>query len=51
MSDAELEAKFLDQAAIGAPGCDAKRIIGAIGCIDQLDDVAGLMRMMAPAAL
>jgi len=51
MSDAELEAKFLDQAALGAPGCDAKRIIDAIWHIDKLDDVAGLVRMMVPAAL
>ena len=50
MSDAELEAKFLDQAALGAQGCDAKRIIDAIWRLDALDDVAGLARMMAPAA-
>lgn len=51
MSDAELEAKFLDQAALGAPGCDAKRIIDALWHIDQLDDVAGLVRMLVPATL
>jgi len=51
LSDADLEAKFLDQAALGAPGCDAQRIIDAIWHIDDLDDVAGLMRMLAPAAL
>lgn len=49
LSDAELEAKFLDQAAIGVPGCDAQRTIDTIWRIDQLDDVAELMRMM-PAA-
>ncbi len=50
MSDAELEAKFLDQAALGARGCDAKRILDAIWHIDQIDDVAGLVRMLVPAA-
>ena len=51
LSDSELEAKFLDQAALGAPGCDARRIIDAIWHIDELNDVAGLVRMLAPAAL
>jgi len=51
MSDAELETKFLDQAMLGTPGCDAKRIIDVIWHIDELDDVAGLARMMVPAAL
>ncbi len=49
MSDAELEAKFLDQAALGAPGCDAQRIIDAIWQLEALDDVAGLARMLVPA--
>ena len=51
LSDADLEAKFLDQAALGAPGCDARRIIDAIWHIDELDDVAGLVRMLVPVAL
>jgi len=51
LSDGELEAKFLDQAALGAPGCDARRIIDAIWHIDELDDVAVLMRMLVPAAV
>lgn len=50
LSDGELEAKFLDQAALGAPGCDARRIIDAIWHIDELDDVAALMRMLVPAS-
>ncbi len=49
LSDADLEAKFLDQAALGAPGCDAQRIIDTIWHIDQLDDVAGLVRMLVGA--
>ena len=51
LSDADLEAKFLDQAALGAPGCDAQRIIDAVWHIDELDDVAGLVRILVPVAL
>lgn len=47
MTDAELEAKFVDQAAIGAPGCDAHALIDALWRIEDLDDAARLMPMMA----
>jgi len=50
LSDGELEAKFRDQAALGAPGCDAQPIIDAIWRLDELDDVAALMRMLVPVA-
>ena len=48
LTDGELEAKFLDQAAIGAPGCDAKQLIDNIWGMEDLDDVAELVRMTAP---
>ncbi len=51
LSDADLEAKFLDQAALGAPGCNAQRIMDAIWHIDERDDAAGLTRMLVPAAI
>ena len=47
MTDAELEAKFVDQAAIGAPGCDAHALIDALWRIEDLDDAARLMPLMA----
>ncbi len=46
MSDGELEAKFIDQAAVGAPGVDARALIAALWRIEELDDVARLMPMM-----
>jgi 2-methylcitrate dehydratase PrpD len=51
MTDAELEAKFLDQAAFGRSGCDAKKLIDDIWRVEDLDDVAELMRRMAPVRL
>lgn len=48
MTDAELEAKFLDQARIGAPACGAKSLIDALWHIEELDDVAKLMPMLVP---
>lgn len=49
MTDAELEAKFLDQAAFGTLACGPKQLIDNIYRIEELDDVTELMRMMAPA--
>jgi 2-methylcitrate dehydratase PrpD len=51
MTDAELEAKFIDQAEIGVPGCDAKELVDHIWRIEELDDVAELIRRMALQSL
>jgi 2-methylcitrate dehydratase PrpD len=47
MTDEELEAKFLEQAAIGAPACDARRIAEAIRDLDAAGDVGEIARMMS----
>jgi 2-methylcitrate dehydratase PrpD len=46
MSDAELEAKFTDQAAAGAPKCDTRALIDALWRMDELEDVGKIMPMM-----
>ena len=49
MSDAELEAKFIDQVAISAPAIDAPRAIDALWNIAALDDVSSLVvQLTAP---
>jgi 2-methylcitrate dehydratase PrpD len=45
LSDRELEAKFRDLAAYGAPGIDAGRLIEGIWAIDRTQNVAELMRI------
>ena len=49
ITDAELEAKFVGQAAIGAPRVNAHALIDALWRIETLDNAAALMPMMVPA--
>jgi 2-methylcitrate dehydratase PrpD len=49
MSDAELEAKFVDQAERGTPGVDSRRLMDAIWSMDRLDDIARIMLLTVPA--
>ena len=52
MSDADLEAKFRDNAAIGASQIEPGRLIAAIWACERSDDMGQLMRMTgSPAAL
>jgi 2-methylcitrate dehydratase PrpD len=48
LSDRELEAKFRDLAAFGAPAVDAERLIGAIWTLDQRDDTGALLALAVP---
>jgi 2-methylcitrate dehydratase PrpD len=45
LSDRELEGKFRDLAAYGAPGVEAERVIEGIWAIDRTQNVAELMRI------
>jgi 2-methylcitrate dehydratase PrpD len=49
LSDRELEAKFRDLAAYGAPGVEAERVIEAIWAIDRRKSVVDVMAMTTPA--
>ncbi len=46
LSDAELEAKFLDQAAISAPAIDARRAMDALWGLHARDDAAGVVALL-----
>ena len=47
MSDAAIEAKVRDLASVGAPECDADRLIDAVWAIERLDDAAIVARLAA----
>lgn len=47
MRDADLETKFRALAAAGAPGCDAQRLINAIGSLEGAVDAAAVVRLSA----
>jgi hypothetical protein len=49
LSDRELEDKFRDLAAYGAPGVDAGRLIDAVWALDQTEHAAAVMRIAVPA--
>ena len=51
MSDADLEAKFRDNAEIGASQVEPDRLIDAIWACERSDDVGQLMRMTGSPAL
>jgi 2-methylcitrate dehydratase PrpD len=46
MSDAELEAKFIDQVAISAPDIDAPRALAALWNIEALDNMRGVIALL-----
>jgi 2-methylcitrate dehydratase PrpD len=46
LSDAELEAKFIDQAAISAPAIDARRAMDALWQLHARDDAAGVVALL-----
>jgi len=46
LSDAELELKFVDQAAISAPAIDARAAIAALWRLEALDDVAEMTALL-----
>ena len=50
LSDRELEEKFRDLAAYGAPGIDAERLIEAVWQVDKTEDAATLMSRTYPLA-
>ncbi len=50
MSDADLEAKFRDLAALGAPGVDASRLIDAVWSLDAAAQASTLARLAVPPA-
>ena len=50
MSDADLEAKFRDNAEIGASRVEPDRLIDAIWACERIDDVGQLMRMTGSPA-
>jgi 2-methylcitrate dehydratase PrpD len=50
LSDRELEAKFRDLAAYGAPSIDAGRLIEALWAIDQTNSAGDVMKMALPPA-
>jgi 2-methylcitrate dehydratase PrpD len=49
LSDAQLEAKFLDQSGVLSPA-QARELIAACWRLEELDDVAGLAALAVPAA-
>jgi 2-methylcitrate dehydratase PrpD len=49
MTDAQIESKVRELAAIGCPACDVDRIIDAVWELDRADDVRPLMRLVAAA--
>jgi len=49
LSDRELETKFRDLAAYGAPGVDSGRLIDSIWTLDKTDNSAAAMKIAAPA--
>jgi 2-methylcitrate dehydratase PrpD len=49
MSEAELDAKFLEVAAFGAPDADALGLIARFRAIEDEADVAGILRLTVPA--
>jgi 2-methylcitrate dehydratase PrpD len=50
LSDRELEAKFRDLAAYGAPGVDAGRLTDAVWTIDRTNSAGDVMKMALPPA-
>jgi hypothetical protein len=48
LSDRELEAKFRDLAAYGAPGLEVGRVIAALWTIDQTNSAGDVMKMALP---
>ena len=48
MSDAELELKFIDQAAISAPDCDAVNAIKSLWNLETQDDVSSVVGLLTP---
>jgi 2-methylcitrate dehydratase PrpD len=50
LSDRELEAKFRDLAAYGAPGVEADRLIAALWTVDQTNSAGDVMKMALPPA-
>jgi 2-methylcitrate dehydratase PrpD len=50
LSDADLEAKFRDLAALGAPGVDASRLIDAVWSLDTTAKASALARLAVPRA-
>ena len=50
LSDRELEAKFRDLAAHGAPGLEVGRVIDLLWAIDQVKGITGLMEMTIQTA-
>ncbi len=48
MSDADLEAKFRDLAAAGAPHCNAGRLIKAVWSLENARDASALARLAVP---
>jgi 2-methylcitrate dehydratase PrpD len=48
MSDAELEAKFLNLATHGTPAVDAQRLVGSIWSLEHEQDVAQIIKLAIP---
>jgi len=48
LSDRELEEKFRDLAAYGAPSVDAGRLIEAVWAIDQTNSAGDVMKLALP---
>jgi 2-methylcitrate dehydratase PrpD len=48
MSDAELEAKFLNLATHGTPAVDAQRLVGSIWSLEREQDVAQIIKLAIP---
>ena len=51
MTDVEIEAKFRELAAAGAPGCRADRIIALVRSLEAADDAAALARASVPTGV
>jgi len=49
LSDRELETKFRDLAAYGAPGVDSGRLIDSIWTLDKTDNSPAVMKIAAQA--
>ncbi len=48
LSDAQLDAKFRDQAVLALPAAQADRVLGLCWKIDQLDDAGEIVRSSSP---
>jgi hypothetical protein len=47
MSDAQIEAKVREHAAISAPGVPVERLIDAVWALDRTDDAGEVARLSA----